>query len=147
MAEAFAYRPRMPRIPAILDPSESHRGLSSLPIDVLVQIGSHLTLSSLLTFITLSRWMLCSLGPSIDYLVQSYIARNERWLLPPNDGGNEISWWNSMMRTAEQLHGDTFSWVGYLKACGESASMKNRARIWRISNQLAEMADDLNIAF
>lgn len=139
MAEALAHRYEIPRIS---NPPEPSLKLSSLPIDILLEICSYLAPPCLLVFTILSRSMLSTLRPFMDHLVRAYTLRNEPWLLPPDDGGAG----GDTMHTAEKLNRNALTWAAYLKACRESASMKNRARIWGISRKLAEMADELGIA-
>ena len=65
-----------------------------------------------------------------DTLARSWIAKNAPWYIPdeiPDSGANDV-----------------ISWA-YLKGCLGSGSMRNRRRIWRIAEQLEQMADGIGI--
>jgi hypothetical protein len=63
-------------------------------------------------------------------LARSWIVKNAPWYFP-NEGCSLGA-------------KDTVGW-DYLKRCFESGSMRNRKRIWKVAEQIEQMADAIGI--
>ncbi|KAH9926084.1 hypothetical protein B0H21DRAFT_140838 [Amylocystis lapponica] len=130
-------------------PTTNHLTFDTLPIDVILDVCSHLSLSALFKLCLASRFLHATLSPFISTgtFIRNWMAQHEPWYLPPPDGQERL-WFNEQCQLALQdekeiRDGDVLRcpWLWYARACGESPSMRNRARIWSVAKQLEELAN------
>jgi F-box domain len=124
-------------IPVVLDhPSHSQpiSSIEQLPLELLIQITSYLPFTSLLFFSSTSRRLRSKLfrfSSDRDAVARAWVERSAPWYLPYS--GVSVETLNSKV---------VIGWA-YLRRCLESGSMKNRRRIWKVAEQLGNMADEL----
>ena len=107
--------------------------IEQLPYEIISQIVHDLPLRSLLAVVSTSRQLRSNFlyrAPDRDMLAHSWIVKTAPWYLPDQGLGSRTN--------------DIVGWE-YLKRCLGNGSMKNRRRIWRIAEQLEQMADVLGI--
>ncbi|OBZ69555.1 hypothetical protein A0H81_10510 [Grifola frondosa] len=123
--------------------------LPGLPLDILLLLSSRLPLSSIVTLCTSCGSLLCALGPHLDAAVHASMKLHEPWHLPPPAGmfpeGHDQKWFEEQSAAAAQDELQPFPWLAYARACRESASMKNRRRLWNVSIELERMAVEFGI--
>jgi len=111
----------------------AHSSLELLPFELVSQIVNDLPLTSLLSLLSTSRHLrfeFLGLPSDRDALARSWIAKNAPWYLPNEEFNlcaNGVVGWE------------------YLKRCLESGSMRNRKRIWKVIEQLEQMANGIGI--
>lgn len=126
-------------VPTILEPPSTSTPLSKieqLPVKVLFQISTLLPLPSLLNFFSASRqlrYMHLGFEPDRDALALTWIQTTGVWYLPvPQD-------------KLSSDEGDAVIGWAYLRRCLQNGSMRNRRRIWRVVEQIEELADETGI--
>ncbi|KZV88876.1 hypothetical protein EXIGLDRAFT_162613 [Exidia glandulosa HHB12029] len=95
--------------------------LAALPLDILLELSSHLTLYDILALFTLCTSLRLKLVPVADTLVRRSIPE---WMRPDNSDGDS----------------ESFPWLAYARECSRSPSMCNRKRIWRVCYQIEALA-------
>jgi hypothetical protein len=102
--------------------------IERLPLHILVDIASYCTLPGFLSLFSVSRYMRskCISTPADrDLMARSWIKMSAPWYAVPIVGGSSVG-------------GN--GWA-YLRRCVDDASMKNRKRIWGITEQLERKAN------
>jgi hypothetical protein len=126
-------------VPTILEPPSTSTPLSiieQLPVEILFQISALLPLPSLLNFLAASRQlrsMLLGFELGRDALARTWIRTTGLWYLP-------VPYEKSLSDGVDTV----IDWV-YLRRCLRSGSTRNRRRIWRVVEQIEDMADKLGI--
>lgn len=136
----------VPTNPLLQSPPSKTSRAHDLPFEMLAHITSFLPLPAVLTFASTSRLLRARiLGNCCDRncIARTWIERNAPWWIPPAEHCTSIGPEDSAVSLVEATR-DICQW-SYLKECVLSGSMRNRRRIWLISEQLARMADELGI--
>lgn len=125
--------------------------IEKLPVEILVQILSHVPLPSLLRFLFTShhlRSKLLLFKSDRDQLARVWMESSAPWYLPVLNGDGEVVLINEGDHDVADRRGANGNYVvgwAYLKRCLDSPSMKNRKRIWGIAQQLEKMADEMGV--
>ncbi|KZV80864.1 hypothetical protein EXIGLDRAFT_780450 [Exidia glandulosa HHB12029] len=112
---------------SFLDRSQaaSASALAALPLDVLLELSSHLVLYDALALLLLCTSLRYKLLPVADTLVRRSIPE---WMHMRADDSETLT------------TGDSFPWLAYARECSRSPSMCNRERIWRVCQQIEALA-------
>jgi len=116
-------------------PKDNPAPIETLPFELLYAIILEGHLSSLLSLASASRSLYTLiLGSERDRnaIALAWIVKNAPWYIPV-DCSDEETPRSDLRRTSD-------TWT-YLRRCRASASMRNRERIWRIVEQIEELAE------
>jgi len=116
-------------------PKDNLAPIEKLPFELLYAIVLEGPPSSLLSLASTSRSLYALiLGSESDRnaIASAWIIKNAPWYIPV-DCSDEETPRSDLRRTSD-------TWT-YLRRCRESASMRNRERIWRIVEQIEELAE------
>lgn len=127
-------------------PLSETSAIDDLPVEMLAHIISFLPLPAVLALASTSNLLRAKiLGNCCDSIcvARTWIEKNAPWWIPPAGYYTSIGPEDSAVSLVEATR-DMCQW-SYLKECVLSGSMRNRRRIWLISEQLERMADDLGV--
>ncbi|KZV88877.1 hypothetical protein EXIGLDRAFT_162638 [Exidia glandulosa HHB12029] len=99
--------------------------LTTLPLDVLLELTPYLSLHDALALLCLCRTLRSELLPVADTLVKRTIPE---WMRPADAGAT--------LTGAEE----PFPWLSYARECARSTSIRNRKRIWDVCQQIEALA-------
>ncbi|EIW78963.1 hypothetical protein CONPUDRAFT_83342 [Coniophora puteana RWD-64-598 SS2] len=106
--------------------------LERLPLELLHIIAHRCSLTSLLSLASASRiirFLLLGSETSRNSLAAAWITKNAPWFSPVTSG----------LEPRYEMNKVRDAWV-YLQRCCASGSMRNRARIWKLAEQIEEVA-------